>query len=435
MNAHARWLLTLITLLLAGLALAQDPAPRTTADTNVPVDQLEVMLVPLTADELRIEAEGWRSELQKSAESFSELELRILKRELTPKSEEREAAHKADMERLLDLAGVRDNHIDRLNMVLDLITQKVGLNADNEEPEDVLMMRRYISSVDGVRSDVVDASTVMTALIDWLKDKDGGVRVAKHLGILLGFLVGFWFLGFAMAKATNKALAMSGKATVMLSTFIRRNFPKIMLAIGALTGLAFLDVNITPLVAMIGGASFVIAFALQNTLSNFASGVMIMLYKPFDVDDYVNVAGIEGSVKSMTLVSTTVSTIDNKVIMVPNNSIWGNVITNFTGVRERRVDLVFGIGYADDIDKAEAILLDVARSHPKTLDEPAPIVKLHELADSSVNFVCRPWVKTDDYWDVYWDLMRTVKERFDAEGVSIPFPQRDVHLYTEKAPD
>jgi small conductance mechanosensitive channel len=133
----------------------------------------------------------------------------------------------------------------------------------------------------------------------------------------------------------------------------------------------------------------------------------------------------------MSLVNTTVLTFDNQTLVVPNSKIWGDVIKNVTAQTIRRVDLVFGIGYADDIPKAEAILEDIVRSHEKVLKDPEPVVKLHELGDSSVNFVMRPWVKRDDYWDVYWDITREVKLRFDAEGVSIPFPQRDVHLYTE----
>ena len=133
----------------------------------------------------------------------------------------------------------------------------------------------------------------------------------------------------------------------------------------------------------------------------------------------------------MHLLSTQLRTPDNQLLIVPNNSVWGGVITNITGITQRRVDLVFGIGYSDDIDKAQRILEDITNSHARVLKDPAPVVKLHELADSSVNFIVRPWVKPEDYWEVYWDITREVKRRFDAEGVSIPFPQRDVHLYQE----
>jgi small conductance mechanosensitive channel len=157
---------------------------------------------------------------------------------------------------------------------------------------------------------------------------------------------------------------------------------------------------------------------------------MIMIYRPFDVGNYVTVAGVSGTVKEVSLVSTTVTTPDNQVIIIPNGNVWGSVITNVTGSDTRRVDLVFGIGYQDDAATAQRIMEEVVTEHPLVLKEPAPMIRLHELGESSVNFVCRPWSKTSDYWSVYWDVTRRVKERFDAEGVSIPFPQRDVHLYT-----
>ena len=133
--------------------------------------------------------------------------------------------------------------------------------------------------------------------------------------------------------------------------------------------------------------------------------------------------------RSMTLFTTTIMTVDNKLMVVPNNSIWGNVITNSTGSHERRGDMVFGIGYDDDIDQAQKVLEEIVAAHPKVLKQPETVIQLHEMADSSVNFICRPWVSTADYWDVYWDITRTVKKRFDAEGISIPFPQRDVHIH------
>ncbi|MFC1634792.1 mechanosensitive ion channel family protein, partial [Planctomycetota bacterium] len=154
-----------------------------------------------------------------------------------------------------------------------------------------------------------------------------------------------------------------------------------------------------------------------------------LIYRPFDVGNIIEAAGIRGKVESMNLVSTTVLTPDNQIVVVPNGKIWGGVITNVTGSDTRRIDMVFGISYTDDIAKASQVLESIVSTHELILKDPEPIVRVHELGDSSVNFVCRPWVKTEDYWTVYWDVTRAVKERFDAEGVSIPFPQRDVHLY------
>ena len=207
----------------------------------------------------------------------------------------------------------------------------------------------------------------------------------------------------------------------------------IVMALGVLMALSQVGVSLAPMLAGLGVAGFIVGFALQDTLGNFAAGAMILIYRPFDVDDFVEVTGASGLVKKMNLVSTTITTFDNQTLVVPNSKIWGDVIKNVTAQTERRVDLVFGIGYGDDIELAENVLADIVASHEKILKDPEPQIKVHTLGDSSVNFVVRPWVKTDDYWDVYWYMTREVKLRFDREGISIPFPQRDVHLYKEQS--
>ena len=155
---------------------------------------------------------------------------------------------------------------------------------------------------------------------------------------------------------------------------------------------------------------------------------MILFYRPFDVDDLVEAGGAFGTVNRMTLVSTTILTLDHQTLIVPNNKIWGDVIKNVTSQKMRRVDMTFGISYADDVRKAESILESIVGDHPMVLDDPGPTIKLHALGESSVDFIVRPWVVTADYWNVYWDITREVKMRFDREGITIPFPQRDVHL-------
>ena len=207
---------------------------------------------------------------------------------------------------------------------------------------------------------------------------------------------------------------------------------KAVVFIGLLIALSQIGIELAPLLTGFGVAGVIIGFALQDTLSNFASGLMILIYRPYDVGDMVKVAGVQGTVKDMSLVSTTVQTIDNQRLVIPNNKIWGDVINNITAERVRRVDMVFGIGYSDDIDKAKSVLNDIIINHPKVLKKPEHTIKLHTLNTSSVDFVVRPWVKTDDYWDVYWDVTETVKKRFDEEGITIPFPQRDVHIYNHE---
>jgi small conductance mechanosensitive channel len=236
------------------------------------------------------------------------------------------------------------------------------------------------------------------------------------------------FLARLVGKAIEKVMARSTQTSQLLGDFLVTTSRRLVLAIGVLIGLAALEVNIGPLLAVIGAAGFVIAFALQDSLGNFASGILIMVFKPFDVGDQVEIGGVLGNVQSMNLLSVLIRTPDNKAVIIPNNNVWSDTITNVTGTDSRRVDLEFGIGYEDDIATAQNIMEQVVSEHPLVLKDPEPVIRVHALADSSVNFVCRPWVKTGDYWEVYWSLTRTVKERFDQGGVSIPFPQRDIHI-------
>ena len=203
------------------------------------------------------------------------------------------------------------------------------------------------------------------------------------------------------------------------------------MALGILMALSQVGISLTPMLAGLGVAGFIVGFALQDSLGNFAAGAMILIYRPYDVGDLVEVPGAAGLVKKMNLVSTTITTLDNQTLVVPNSKIWGDVIKNVTAQNVRRVDLEIGIGYDDDIELTERVLDEIVSGHSKVLAKPEPRIKLHTLGESSVNFIVRPWTKTEDYWDVYWDILREVKLRFDREGISIPFPQRDVHVFTE----
>jgi len=242
----------------------------------------------------------------------------------------------------------------------------------------------------------------------------------------------------ALSRLTRRAVVAACERpgvelSALLKDILASVFSGTVMVIGILMALSQIGISLGPMLAGLGVAGFVVGFALQDTLGNFAAGSMILIYRPYDVDDFVEVAGASGLVKRMNLVSTTITTFDNQTLVVPNSKIWGDVIKNVTAQKLRRVDLEFGIGYGDDIEQAERVLDDILSQHELVLKKPESMIKLHTLADSSVNFVVRPWVKTDDYWDVYWDITREVKMRFDREGISIPFPQRDVHLYNEQA--
>jgi small conductance mechanosensitive channel len=256
-----------------------------------------------------------------------------------------------------------------------------------------------------------------------------GPRWTLKIMFFVLILLGFRILGTFARRVVRKSVRAS---KVQLSQLLQDTLvawsSRVILLVGVLIALSQLGLEIAPLLAGLGIAGFVLGFALQDSLSNFAAGAMILIYRPFDVGDFIEAAGTSGKVSRMSLVSTTILTFDNQTLIVPNSKIWGDVIRNVTAQGTRRVDLVFGISYADDVEKAEAVLHDVVSQHTKVLAEPVPLVKLHKLGDSSVDFIVRPWCRTQDYWDVYWDVTRQVKLRFDAEKISIPFPQRDVHV-------
>jgi small conductance mechanosensitive channel len=195
-----------------------------------------------------------------------------------------------------------------------------------------------------------------------------------------------------------------------------------------IAALAKFGIQTASFVAILGAAGFAVGMALQGTLANFASGVMIMLFRPFKTGDFIDAAGVKGSVKEISIFSTTMATPDNIRIIVPNGKLYGDIIKNFNGYDTRRVDMTVGIGYGSSMERALEIINGLLAADERVLKDPAPTVAVAELADSSVNIIVRPWVNSSDYWAVHFDFQKNVKEAFDAAGVEIPFPQRVVHM-------
>ncbi len=216
-----------------------------------------------------------------------------------------------------------------------------------------------------------------------------------------------------------------------LTKFMTRLTKIALLTFVILAALTTLGVQTASFIAVIGAAGLAIGFALQGSLSNFAAGVMLIIFRPFKVGDFVEAGGTSGAVEAIHIFNTILKTPDNKKVIVPNSKVTGDNITNYSAHDTRRVDLVFGIAYEDDIKKAKEILEKILSEEARVLKDPTPTIALLELADSSVNFAVRPWVKTSDYWPVYFDLTEKVKMTFDEMGISIPFPQSDVHLYQQ----
>jgi len=417
---------------------------------ELPIEVLKAQLRPLTREQVESQLAEWLEYLQRAALEVRNIEISALKAEDPAKVQEYTA-------RGVELRSERSALIQRVEAVIEALERKGGEVAD---------ARAYVDSVTA-QPTVVGLHAAWAMIVAWMTDVDGGLALLKSTVLAVGILIAFWFLSKVLRNVAIRATGRLPHASGLLREFITTMVQRITVLIGVLIALSTLGVNMTPLVAAIGAAGLVVGLALQGTLSNLASGLLIMVYRPFDVDDVVEVAGVSGlvvglalqgtlsnlasgllimvyrpfdvddvvevagvsgKVVGMTLMTTSVRTFDNQSIHVPNNKIWGDVITNLTEHATRRVDLVFGISYGDDIEKAKEILSRVVQGHPSVLADPAPMIRVGQLGDSSVDLLCRPWVRTEDYWEVFWGLTEDVKKAFDAEGISIPFPQRDVHL-------
>lgn len=334
---------------------------------------------------------------------------------------------------------------ERLRSQLDAVKGRHKLLSSSLEKMIDIMKKRdidtsgyrklLITSTGKITQGILEQGVAVSLFSEWLGQTrdwimENGIAMVFQFIVIILILIGFRFLAAVIARLITRGLEKSKlQVSHLFREFAISTSKKIVMLLGILVALSQLGIDVGPMLAGLGVAGFVIGFALKDTLSNFASGMMILVYRPFDVGDAVEVDGVVGKVKAMTLVSTTVLTFDNQQLMIPNNNIWGNTIKNITARKVRRVDMTFGIGYGDDIAKAEEILWKVVKEHPLVLKEPETVIKVSALGASSVDFIVRPWSNTADYWDVYWDITRNVKMEFDKAGVSIPFPQSDVHLY------
>ena len=340
-------------------------------------------------------------------------------------------AGEEEKKRLQEKVAALDGRIastaENLKLTIDLMDDR---KLDASEYKQIL-----ISATGEITKDIFQSKVALGLLQRWLDSGkawliDQGPQLAFKVLVLVLILVLFSVLAKMAKKVASRALSSSRlRVSQLLRDLFVAMIGKIVFLVGLLIALAQMGIQIGPVLAGLGIIGFIVGFALQETLSNFASGVMILIYRPFDVGDAIEAGGVSGKVKQMSLVSTTITTFDNQRVIVPNKKIWGDVIRNINAEKIRRIDLLFGIGYDDDIDQAESILHAIVDNHELVLDDPAPVIRLHQLGESSVDFIVRPWVNSGDYWTAYWDITKAVKKRFDEEGISIPFPQQDMHVY------
>jgi len=253
----------------------------------------------------------------------------------------------------------------------------------------------------------------------------------KAVVALVVFIIGKWLARWT-ANLVKKSMEKGGADTT-ISTFLSKLIYYCLFVVVLITAAGQLGIKTTSFLAILGAAGLAIGLALKDSLSNFASGVMIILFRPFKVGDFVTAGGNTGSVKHIDIFNTILMTVDNQRIIIPNSAVTGGAITNVNAEETRRIDLIMGIGYGDDIKLAKTTLEELVKNDSRILTDPAPKIAVAELADSSVNFVVRPWVKTADYWAVRFDLTENIKLTFDEKGISIPYPQQDVHMYQETA--
>lgn len=271
-----------------------------------------------------------------------------------------------------------------------------------------------------------DAQKLLDAATIWASE-----YAIKIFAAVLILIIGKWLAG----KFSNlfAKLLEKNKVDITLIKFFDNIIYYTLLIAVIIAAAGQLGINTTSFLTIVGAAGLAIGLALKDSLSNFASGVMLIMFRPFKVGDFVNAGGATGTVVNISLFNTVLNTPDNQRVIVPNSAITSAVITNVTANDTRRVDLVIGISYDDDIRKAKQILTTIINEDKRILDDPAPKVAVLALADSSVNFAVRPWVKTTEYWAVYFDLVEKIKLTFDKEGITIPYPQRDVHIYNQTA--
>lgn len=282
-----------------------------------------------------------------------------------------------------------------------------------------------------------ETATEATAF-DWstlpqlLQEK--GMNLSIELGIKIATALAIFFIGKFIIRLIMRALHKIMKkqdVEVTLDTFVTDLVRTVLMIILVIATIGAMGVETTSFIAVFGAAGLAVGLALQGSLSNFASGVLIVLFRPYRVGDFVEAAGIAGVVEQVQILTTVMQTGDNKQIIVPNSQIMDSIITNYSANDTRRVDMVVGVSYDDDLDKVRDTIKELIAADDRILTEPAPKIAVSELADSSVNFIVRPWVNSADYWGVMFDLTEAIKKRFDKEGISFPFPQQDVHLYKQ----
>ncbi|WP_086984458.1 mechanosensitive ion channel domain-containing protein [Vibrio aphrogenes] len=357
--------------------------------------------------------------------------------------------HKESLQKQLE--GLPAAQVDKINLEISYLQRDINTysralsrladTADALDINTVELRHELFTATGDITHDLLSWAVLKSTIVSW-----GGqfnswfIKNSPNMVFNVFMFMLIMVIARVLSKIVLHILSRAVKAphlklSNLMQQFILSMSVKLIFCVALLIALAQVGLDLTPVIAGLGVAGIIIGFALQDTLSNFASGMMLLIYRPFDEGDWINAAGVEGTVSDVSLVNTTIRTFDNEVLIVPNSKIWMEVIINRTYEKVRRVDMVFGIGYNDSIPEAEKIFAEILAADERVLKTPAPIIKVNTLGESSVDFIVRPWVRTEDYVDVMRDCTREVKMRFDAAGINIPYPQRDVHLHISNSDD
>ncbi|WP_369026882.1 mechanosensitive ion channel family protein [Qipengyuania sp. RANM35] len=395
-------------------ATAQPSPYGRVTDPDVSATELAYLLVPLTKQELENTARRWQEIVRTKTQEISELQVN--------RAQRGGKADQAQLATLITLIEERARLLERFALVIDSLERKDG------NPDLVSEMRAYRKAILYEETSQASFKALAGSLWEWLGRTDGGLAVLLRIAIAGLALLAIVFVARFLRSLARFWIGRFTRISRLLQGFIVGALYWVFIIIGLAIVLSSVDVDITPMFAVIGGASFILAFAFQDTLGNLASGLMIMINQPFDEGDFIEVGGVGGTVKKVTMVGTTVATPDNRIVIVPNKSVWGNVIINASASDIRRVDLSFSASYGDPIQKVLEVISECVEAHPKVLSDPPVEIRPSDLGASAVIYVCRPWAKAEDYWDVHCDLTQGVKEAFESNGLSMPFPQHDVHV-------
>lgn len=395
----------------------------TTQNPEIALGALAILMEPMTLDDLRVEIAAWYALFQDAIaeQAVAEMELFELIEAEKAAAEEASAEgdeasgdaapedeaeprltpeHQALVDEVGERRGVATGLADRLRAVLDAFEAKGGDPAENLE------IRTYIADVSGVEVDVSNWRSATLTIREWATAVDGGLRLARHTAIVVGATVAGLIIGWVIGLVISTGLRRTELSSRLLARFVRSWLGRVGALVGALIGLSWIGTNMTPILATLGAAGFILAFALQNTISNFASGLLILFQRPFDAGDEIEAAGITGEVEQVSLFSTHLSTAENRKVIVPNNKIWEDVIVNSTGAPTRRLQIEIEVNAADhSLEESEDLLMGVMKANPDVLGEPAPDLKLSAMTKESLTFVCWPWVKTKNKDRVRWELV------------------------------